>query len=148
MASIKYPTPDFITENDRYQIWLDRKASAHRKRDGGKFSKEEYKKAIHSAVVISKGHDFYTGDMLNWDLIGKFGVPDAHGVANYKKEPNLPTVDHLNGRNERDLIFVIAGWAVNDAKNDLSYNELLLLCKKILDNQEYCLSKIEEIKNR
>ncbi|MDD3595882.1 hypothetical protein [Sulfuricurvum sp.] len=141
--SKKYPTPSFI-EDTIYQIWLDRKASAHRKRDGDKYSKEEYKLAIHKAVVLSEGRDFYTGDMLDWSLLNTFGN-EENGIKNYKKEPKLPTIDHLNGRSTIDLLFVVTGWAVNDAKNDLSYEELLVLCQKILDHKEKCIADLKQL---
>jgi hypothetical protein len=151
----KYHTPNFILPKGRtkkeidvdYQIWLDRKASAHRKRDKSRFtdenlpSKEQYKQAIHKAVVLSEGRDFYTGEMLEWSLLGTFGR-EEDGIKNYKKEPKLPTVDHLNGRSNIDLLFVITGWAVNDAKNDLSYEDFLTLCEKVLKHKEKCVSDL------
>jgi hypothetical protein len=149
----KYPTPNFIPPKGRtekeidedYQIWLDRKASAHRKRDGNQFTKEQYKQAIHKAVVLSEGCDFYTGELLNWSLLGTFGR-EENGIKNYKKEPKLPTVDHLNGRSNIDLLFVVTGWAVNDAKNDLSYEDFLTLCGKVLKHKEKCVSDLLKLR--
>ncbi|ADR34374.1 hypothetical protein Sulku_1713 [Sulfuricurvum kujiense DSM 16994] len=139
----KYPTPNFIIDKD-YQTWLDRKAMAHRKRDGNQFTKEQYKQAIHKAVVLSEGCDFYTGEMLEWGLLGTFGN-EENGIKNYKKEPKLPTVDHLNGRSNIDLLFVVTGWAVNDAKNDLSYEEFLILCEKVLNQKGKCISDLKKL---
>lgn len=152
--SKKYSTPLFIltaireNPDETYQKWLDRKASAHKKRDHNKHSKEEYKQAIHKAVVFSEGHDFFTGEKLDWEDIGTFGK-EVNEKKDYSKKPRLPTVDHLNGRssNDIDLVFVITGWAVNDAKNDLSYEELLGLCKKILGHKDKCLIDISKLKN-
>lgn len=122
-----------------YKKWLDRKASAHYKRDGNRYSKEEYKQAIHKAVVLSAGYDFYTGEWLEWEKLSSFG-----SNGNYNKEPKLPTVDHLNGRSEIDLLFVITGWAVNDAKNDHTYEDFLDLCQKILDHKEKCMTDFKK----
>lgn len=152
--------PDFIkSENitqNIYKQWIFRKANSHFNRDKKYwenkevefiYEREDYRNKIHEAVVASQGNDFYTGTPLSWEHIGKFGKKEGDVFYSKKILFGLPTLDHYD-RNEPNLIFVITGWAVNDAKNDLSYNELLVLCKKVLDNQEYCLSKIAEIKNR
>ncbi|MFN8757415.1 MAG: hypothetical protein ACK5XA_01270, partial [Tagaea sp.] len=43
----------------------------------------------------------------------------------------LPTVDHVENRRSAAQ-FVICSWRTNDAKSDLSYEEFLELCRKIL----------------
>jgi hypothetical protein len=48
---------------------------------------------------------------------------------------HLPTVDHEDdGLGEPQ--FRICGWAVNDAKNDLSLEDFVQLCKKVLAHQQ------------
>jgi len=43
----------------------------------------------------------------------------------------LPSVDHIgDGKGPAD--FKICAWRTNDAKNDLSYDEFLELCRKVI----------------
>jgi len=75
-----YALPKFlnglITEK-AYLHWLQRKAAVHvkrdRKRGNDKATVKEYKKAIHEAVIDSKGNDAYTGEAMDWTLIDASG---------------------------------------------------------------------------
>jgi hypothetical protein len=121
----------------RYRRWLSRKAQAHHHRDRGRgnttASLAAYKKAIHAAVVSSKGRDDYTGEALDWSLIGTYEnvKSKATGRVGKAKLALLPTVDHV-GDGLGDPDFHICGWAVNDAKSDLSLDLFLDLCAKVL----------------
>jgi hypothetical protein len=140
MPSIKYVLPNFLvgkcTEKE-YLKWLYRKALAHLKRDRKRsknvISGEQYRKAIHSAVIKGDGLDAYTGKSLRWDLISKYDNSEAKlgGRAHKKKFADLPTVDHINDING-ELEFNICSWQVNDAKSDLTFDEFIALCKDIL----------------
>ena len=43
----------------------------------------------------------------------------------------LPSVDHV-GDGKGAANFKICAWRTNDAKNDLSYEEFLELCRKVI----------------
>jgi hypothetical protein len=142
MPEEKYPLPGFLgCTPEAYRTWLDKKASTHCKRDRKRGNRaairEQYKLAIHKAVVDSGGKDEYTGQPLAWDLIGTYrNEESANGGRNYKHFlGDLPTVDHVsNGLGEPK--FKICSWRVNDAKNDLELTDFLTLCRQVLDHHE------------
>jgi len=138
----KYSLPDFLqgTEitKEKYKDWLRKKAQAHVRRDrkrGNKSAKiSEYKEAMHEAVTESEGKDFYTGELLKWNLIGEYDNEcSKEGKSEYKKKfAMLPTIDHASGITKwKD--FKICSWRTNDAKNDLSYKDFLKLCRKVIE---------------
>jgi hypothetical protein len=47
----------------------------------------------------------------------------------------LPTIDHV-GDGLGEANFKICGWRTNDMKNDLTYGELLELCKTVVAHAE------------
>jgi len=97
-------------------------------------SNEEYKIALHDAVCKSKGFDAYTHEKLDWSLLSKYNNEESKkGSRAYKKKfALLPSVDHVgDGTGTAD--FEICAWRTNDAKNDLTYDEFVDLCKKVLD---------------
>ena len=125
----KYELPAFLVgkvAEGEYKHWLDAKASAHFRRDkkrrGITATRKDYKERIHQAVKESQGKDAYTDEELDWTLLSKYRD---------KKLPLLPTVDH-NDREKGVYEFKICSWRTNDAKNDLSYNDFLELCKRII----------------
>lgn len=136
----KYRLPKFLEGKitpEQYEKWLHRKAVAHARRDrnrGNSTAKnEEYKIAIHKAVNQSEGKDAYTGEELAWSLLSKYNNADSKkGGKQYKRRfALLPSVDHLDdGTSKPD--FKICSWRTNDAKSDLSYEEFLDLCKKVM----------------
>ncbi|MDD5382159.1 MAG: hypothetical protein PHH60_00685 [Candidatus Margulisbacteria bacterium] len=140
MPSIKYALPNFLigkcTEKE-YLRWLYAKARAHvlrdRKRSNDWIAGEQYRLAIHRAVVNSNGLDVYTGKILRWDLISKYDNNKAKlgGRAYKKKFADLPTIDHINDVKGK-LEFNICSWRVNGAKSDLTLNEFIELCGEIL----------------
>ncbi len=117
--------------------WLDRKAIAHvrrdKKRGNATATNKEYKQAIDAAVEASHGMDAYTGESLEWALISEYKDDDSKiGGRGYKKQfALLPSVDHVGDGTGRP-VFRICAWRTNDAKGDLSYEEFLDLCRKVL----------------
>lgn len=137
----KYPLPDFLKgriERSNYNRWLSRKASAHCKRDRSRVSypvsREEYKQAIHRAVVTCGGVDWYTGEALNWEQISTYNNDaSCDGRSTYKAGfALLPTVDHV-ASNDGRYEFVICSWRTNDCKNDLTLVDFVALCRRVID---------------
>jgi hypothetical protein len=136
----KYQLPASLSElieQRVYERWLARKAAAHvkrdRKRGNSSATIEAYKRAIHAAVARSSGKDAYTGELLRWDLISKYdNAASKLGRRTYKAAlSHLPTVDHVgDGSGVAD--FKICGWRTNDAKNDLSFEEFIELCHRVV----------------
>ena len=89
--------------------------------------------AIHRAVESSAGKDWYTGEGLAWELINTYD--NAHSKLHrgvYKTDfALLPTVDHVS-TNGDNYEFVICAWRTNDAKSDLSLDDFLSLCRKVI----------------
>ena len=128
-----------LVEQTTYERWLHRKAVAHVRRDRNRgnatATNEEYKIAIHQAVCESDGKDAYTGEKLDWALLSKYDNEQSkkHGNKKKKRFALLPSVDHVgDGAGPAD--FKICGWRTNDAKNDMSLNEFISLCKKVVEN--------------
>jgi len=128
---------DDVVTREAYVRWLQRKAAAHvkrdRKRGNGSASVSEYKQAIHGAVCASRGRDAYTGEELDWGLISKYDNDESkQGRRGYKaKFALLPTVDHVgDGTGPAD--FRICAWRTNDAKGDLTLEEFMALCARVL----------------
>ena len=140
MATRKHTMPAFLAESvstDAYERWLARKAAAHvkrdRKRDQSGVTQSLYKEAIHAAVLLSQGRDAYTGEALHWYLISKYNNDESKiGRHGYKSGfALLPTVDHVHA-GATEASFCICSWRTNDAKNDLSVDDFLSLCEKVL----------------
>lgn len=140
----KYAIPSFldgVQTQFSYERWLHRKAMAHVKRDrrrgNDSASVAEYKLAIHSAVAESRGHDAYTGELLDWTLLSKYDNEQSkkHKREYKKRFALLPSVDHVgDGTGPAD--FKICGWRTNDCKNDLTLEELRTFCHAILKYAE------------
>ncbi len=136
----KYQLPPFlegIQTQEVYERWLHRRAQAHVKRDrkrGNRNAKNaQYKIAIHHAVLASKGLDAYTLEELDWRLLGRYNNEEAKIQGrDYKKGfAMLPSVDHVgDGLGAPD--FKICSWRTNDCKSDLSLDELVAFCRKVL----------------
>jgi hypothetical protein len=136
----RYSLPDFLRgrcSEDQYRKWLHRKAVAHlkrdRRRDNSATSVSAYKAAIHDAVLDGGEYDPYTGTPLVWELISTYdNRASKSGGREYKKRlADLPTVDHV-GHGLGTPEFRICSWRTNGAKNDLSYEEFVLLCEAVL----------------
>jgi hypothetical protein len=140
----KYEIPRFLKEivtQERYERWLKREALRHLRRDRRKrgntsATNEEYKTAIHRAVVESGGRDSYTGNALNWSLISTYkNEASKSGGRHYRAQfALLPTVDHADdGHGPAD--FKICSCRTNDAKSDLTLAEFVQLCKDVVSHQ-------------
>lgn len=141
----KYQLPSFLSSQvtqEVYEHWLRRKAAEQVRRDRRRGNKtaigEEYRNAIHSAVLDSDGCDAYTGEKLDWSLISKYDNDKSKKYRrNYKHGfALLPTIDHVgDGTGPAD--FKICGWQTNDAKNDLDMHEFLAVCEAVLKHHGY-----------
>ena len=141
LLATKIQLPEFmkgICAAEKYQRWVDRKAKTHVRRDRRRGNAtallSNYKAAIHLAVLRSGGRDAYTGLPLRWDLISRYdNVASRKGRGAYKRRfGDLPTVDHVaHGFGKTD--FAICAWRVNDAKSDLTPDELFELCQAVVD---------------
>ena len=98
-----------------------------------KFTRQEYKEAIHKAVQESNSRDAYTGKLLKWELISRFNNAEAKlGKRKYmRKFAQMPTVDHVN-RSHKKLNFNICSWQVNDSKSSMTLKEFIKLAKEII----------------
>lgn len=132
--------PEFLNgtiERKSYVRWLQRKAMAHVKRDRKRENKDAtfagYKHAIHDAVCRSKGRDAYTKESLRWDLISTYdNMKSKLGRRRYKAQfALLPTVDHV-GDGTWSADFEICAWRTNDAKGDLTLEDFIALCARVL----------------
>jgi hypothetical protein len=140
----KYQLPENFNgrcDQAAYERWLQRKATAHvrrdRKRGNTAATIATYKQAIHDAVARSSGLDEYTGEALDWDKISKYDNEESRrGRRAYKASlALLPTVDHVgDGLGAPD--FAICAWRTNDAKNDLSYFDFLALCRRVVAHHD------------
>jgi hypothetical protein len=145
----RYQLPSFLTgqvKQETYKRWIRRKAQTHVRRDRRRGNQtaigEEYRVAIHSAVLESGGRDSYTGEELAWSLISKYDNDEAKEYRrDYKRRfALLPTVDHVgDGIGAAD--FKICSWRTNDAKNDLELSAFLDLCQAVLEHQGYVVKK-------
>ncbi len=118
-----------------YPSWVQRKAVTLCKRDqkrGGTGNVQQYRLAIHAAVLASEGHDHWTGERLDWELLGTYDTHDAAaGKSAIKKQyAMLPTIDHRSNAPEAD--FVICAWRTNDAKHDMTPEDLLAFCHAVI----------------
>lgn len=136
----KYQLPDFLllfkVNQEQYEKWLRNRASAHVRRDRRRkykeTSREKYMGAIHKAVEFSHGLDEYTGEELNWKLLGEYdNIKSEKDRKKYRRTLALkPTIDQVS--HGRGVTFKICAWRTNDAKSDLSYRDFVELCKKVL----------------
>jgi hypothetical protein len=137
----KYQLPDFLSlttlTQSSYEKWLHRRAVAHVKRDkkrGNTTARTEaYKVAIHRAVVHSGGRDHHTGEVLGWSLLSRYSNVESKAKGRHYKATLalLPSVDHSgDGLGEAD--FKICAWRTNDSKNDLTHEEFVALCRRVL----------------
>ena len=140
----KYQRPDFLPETvsqTTYEKWLGGRAVAHVKRDKKRgnttATNEAYKIAIHRAVIHSGAEDYYTGEPLNWSLVGKYSNAESKANRRHYKATLalLPSVDHVgDGLGEAD--FKICAWRTNDAKNDQTHQEFVALCRRVVGHSD------------
>jgi hypothetical protein len=95
----KYQLPDFLSTTltqTSYERWLRGRAAAHVKRDkkrgNSTATNEAYKIAIHRAVIHSVGHDHYTGERLDWSLVGQYSNAESKANGRHFKATCAPSV--------------------------------------------------------
>jgi hypothetical protein len=139
-VSHKYQPPPWVAEHmdaatyTRYVKRMARGAFLRDVKGGGTYSIEEAADAIHGAVLANEGRDHWTGEPMRWDLLGRYDSSESalRGGA-YKKELAMkPTIDHRNSEPVCD--FVICAWRTNDAKHDMSIDELKECCRLVLEH--------------
>lgn len=123
-----------------YRKWLQAKAQAHVIRDrkrGQTVTVSGYKQQIHAAVQASLGHDWYTGEALEWERISTYDNAKSKAQRSAYKATMalLPTVDHVLAE-DGTYEFVICGWRTNDAKNDMSVAEFVELSRRVVAHHE------------
>ena len=139
------PAPDWMPASCQlaYPRWVQRKAVTLCKRDqkrGGVGNVQQYRLAIHAAVLACEGRDHWTGEPLDWELIGtdENNEAAARKGAHKKHHALLPTIDHRTNTPEAD--FVICAWRTNDAKHDMTPEELLAFCRAVIAHSPNWLS--------
>lgn len=137
-----------VVSEEIYLRWLLRKARAHVVRDrarGMVARGAQYQDVIHAAVLASEGLDHYTGERLDWHLISTYANTESQeGGHHYKAGfALLPTVDHVEV-SVSATAFKICAWRTNDAKNDLSVEDFLALCARVLEHAGYCVEPPKE----
>jgi hypothetical protein len=141
MSKKKYQLPVFldgVIDQASYTKWLYRKSQSHirrdRKRGNTTATGEEYKMAIHKAVIDCGGRDAYTHEKLDWHLVSTYDNKTSNECGReYKRHfALLPSVDHAgDGTGATD--FKICSWRTNDSKSDMSLKEYIELCGKIIE---------------
>jgi len=138
---IKYPLPLFLQGRVSlavYDKWLNERANTLHIRDLQKkrpyavtATKGVYKEKIHAAVNAAGEFDPYTGDPLQWELIGTWDAKKAkERHDDYKSEFALmPTIDHID---PDFLEFEICSWLINDSKCGMNPKQFLELCQRII----------------
>ncbi len=135
-----YPLPEVLqgkVEPPAYRRWIHLKAEAHVKRDKKRWNRSltlsSYKQAIHQAVLRHDGTDPYTGETLRWDLLRTYNNDHSKlGRSEYKRTLRLlPTIDHLDNGPRDAPVFQVLSWEVNAAKNDMTHELFLELCRKV-----------------
>lgn len=136
----KFALPAFLqgkVEPLKYEKWLVGRAVAHFRRDSKRghehLSVSGYKQLMHEAVVASQGLDYYTGEMLDWHLMGTYeNAASKLGRHAYKKTLGLlPSIDHEDAA-ATTASFRICAWRTNDAKHDLTTSEFIELCRLVV----------------
>ena len=97
---------------------------------------QQYRLAIHEAVVASQGYDHWTGEWLAWELIGTYDTREAPsaGGEHKRKFALLPSVDQRSTTSEPDV--VICAWRTHDAMADMTPAELLHFCQLVVNHSQ------------
>jgi hypothetical protein len=140
MKPLKYQIPAFLASEitqPKYQKWLSGRAVAQLRRDKKRgnttATTEAYKLAIHQAVSRCGAYDDYTGELLEWSLLGQYRNAESKAQKRLYKArfALLPSVDHIgDGLSGAD--FKICAWRTNDAKSDLTHEQFVALCRRVV----------------
>ena len=100
----------------------------------------EYFEAVYDALAECNNKDYYTGDPLEWEI--SLGIKSLEEAEVRQKRI---TFDHVHGRNLSNLEFVMCAGKTNDAKNDLSKEKFIDLCKSVLTHNGYTVSALSGV---
>ena len=122
--------------DEKYSELIQRKAVAVTRRDkrrGGKYSVKEAIEAIHQAFHRCNGFDPYDGSKLDPELLGTYdnNRSKEKGAAYKREMAMLPTIDHVTAKPVPD--FEIVSWQTNDAKGDMSPDEFIAYCHRVVE---------------
>lgn len=128
-----------VVDEAKVLQWIKKKATAHKRRDikRGCFpAGADYVEMMLAAVKASGGFDHYSGEWLHWHLISTYDndLSSMDGRRYKKAHDLLPTIDHVFVEDRMDR-FVVCGWRTNDAKGDMTHEELLAFCRMVLEHQ-------------
>ena len=118
----------------RDKKWLDK----HRENNMPLPKASKYFEAVYAALAKCNNKDYYTGDPLNWEISIEDDPEQDACPAKVRQE--RITFDHVHGRDLSNLEFVVCAGKTNDAKNDLSKEKFIDLCKKVLTHNGYTVS--------
>jgi hypothetical protein len=139
---MKYSLPCFLEGRftlAAYRKWLLVKARSLHLRDlkrGRPYAKEgtwtEYREKIHGAVLAGGERDPFSGAALQWELVSTWDDKKAResGQEYFKRFYLLPTVDHTD---PALFDFEICSLLVNSCKNQLTPQQFIGLCRKIVE---------------
>ena len=134
---MSWSAPAWVGLGDEdYRKMLQRKAVAVTRRDkrrDGKYSVKEAIKAIHEAFHRCNGFDPYDGSKLDPKLLGTYdnNRSKEKGAAYKREMAMLPTIDHVTAKPVPD--FEIVSWQTNDAKGDMSPDEFIAYCYRVVE---------------
>ena len=132
-----WSAPSWVGQSDEdYSDLIRKKAVAITRRDkrrDGKYSIKEAIEAIHQAFHRCNGFDPYDGSKLDPELLGEYDnkKSKAKGAAYKRRFAMLPTVDHVTAKPVPD--FEIVSWQTNDAKGDMSPEEFIAYCRRVVE---------------
>ena len=87
-----------------------------------------------------QGKDAYTGEKLDWTLIGSYANDASKEQKRKYKHTSRysSTIDHVSdGLGLAD--FRICSWRTSDAKHDLTEVQFLDLCRAVLDHHGFAV---------
>ena len=135
-VGVSWSAPAWVGQSDKdYSDLIRKKAEAVTRRDkrrGGKYSVKEAIEAIHQAFHRCNGFDPYDGSKLDPELLGTYSNEQSkeRGAAYKREMAMLPTVDHVTAKPVAD--FEIVSWQTNDAKGDMTPEEFVAYCKRVV----------------
>lgn len=145
---LTYLLPSFL-ENVCTRIvfikWLNKKCWFLHKRDlknnksfAADCTRLQYKEQIYQSVNETGLIDPYTGDIMQYELIGKWDSNAAKngGLAYSKQFALLPTADHIDPQGDK-LELEICSWRVNMMKADFNPTDFISFCSKVVTNNKF-----------
>ena len=133
---MSWSAPAWVGQSDKdYSDLIRKKAEAVTgcdKRRGGKYSVKEAIEAIHQAFHRCNGFDPYDGSKLDPELLGTYSNERSkeRGAAYKREMAMLPTVEHVTAKPVPEFEIVI--WQTNDAKGDMSPDEFIAYCRRVV----------------